>query len=175
MAEPREFGADHAWEQEQAHSAWWAQTMQQAFPNAEAWRHATEREQTRGVDFVVWGPWVGGRWSHNVDAKFRRKVWPDILIEIQSNSTTGTAGWAVKQADTDYLAYAWVPSRETWFIPFGWLQTVLAKRGDEWIARYRRVRSANVADFGDYTTTSLPIPKSEIWRSVPNCFRIILS
>lgn len=175
MAEPRDFHTDAGYEKEQARSAWWAKTMWQAFPNADDWRHATATEQRRGVDFVVWGSWLGGTWSHNIDAKYRRKVWSDILLEVQSSNMTGRLGWAVKASDTDYLAYAWVPSKETWFIPFRLLQESMKTHGHDWTERFSRVRSDNEAPFGDYTTTNLAVPKQVLWAEVPNIFIIELN
>ena len=172
MKSKRDFAKDHEWEREQAHSDWWATTMREAFPNADDWRHARPPEQKKGVDFIVWGPWPGGRWIHNIDAKFRRLIWSDILIEVQSNSRTGSLGWAVKRSDTDYLAYSWVPNRETWFIPFGRLQWALER--SDWVSDYGEVLSENKAHFGDYTTTNLVVPKWVVWSDVPNCFKVRL-
>ena len=147
--------------------------MHLAFPNMTDWRHASDREQRFGVDFVVWGDWVEGVWVHKIDGKFRREIWLDILVEVESNSQSGSSGWAVKRSsETDYLAYCWVPNRETWFIPFSWMQRVMAKQ--EWVRRFGKVESLNKAHFGNYTTTSIAVPKSVVWTEVPNCYIIDL-
>lgn len=124
--------------------------------------------QKDGVDTIInrdgWDVWI--------DEKFRRNFWPDILIEMVSNDSTGTKGWACKSNYfADFLLYIFTGSStncnnlHAHLIPVATLQKAVKELGDKWAREYPTKHAFNTG----YTTHSVPIPTETFYEAVPGC------
>lgn len=148
-----DFGRDLAWSHAQSDDPMWEQVYRSAFPtfagmqsvSADGWA------QRGGIDRQVF---LADGTVLKIDEKARRKVWPDFCLEYWSDEARRIPGWIAKPLTMDYLAYAFVPTRTCYLLPWHSLRRAWWLHRNDWVAQYREVRAQNPG----YTTVSVAVP-----------------
>ena len=104
-----------------------------------------------------------------VDEKVREKDWPDFLLEYWSNLERRTRGWVAKGLACDYIAYAFLPSKKCYLLPFQQLRTAWNKNHADWVDRYPCVDAANER----YTTRSVGVPIDVVLNAVSESMFVV--
>lgn len=97
-----------------------------------------------------------------VDEKKRREVYDDVLLEYLSNDKTGAPGWIEKDLNIDYIAYAFMPTKQCLLLPWPILQRAWSAYGNHWKATYFNVPAKNPT----YTTYSVAVPIKELRKAI---------
>ena len=156
-----EFNKDNRYSQGVSDETWLLDKYIKAFPTmigshlikADGWA------QRGGVDRIIITE--GGK-DIRIDEKIRREDWPDILIEIYSNSVKGTEGWIKKDQACDYIAYIFAPSQRMYLLPFHTLQRAFRDNGDAWVEAYGEKQAPNPR----YITSNVAVPIEELMRAM---------
>jgi hypothetical protein len=115
--------------------------------------------QRQGVDRVIL---LSNNHVLRIDEKKREKVYDDILLEYVSVDTTGAPGWIEKDLAIDFLAYAFMPTRQVYFFPWTLLRRAWNRYGEEWKRDYGKREAHN----NGYKTLSCPVPISVLGNAV---------
>lgn len=144
-----------------ADASWWEEVYRKAFPYFKSMEKVSSGtpEQKNGIDRIVH---LQGGASILVDEKVRHDDYDDILLEIRSAEERQTPGWACKPLHCDYVAYAFLPSRRCYFLPFPLLQKTLANNWNQWLRDCKRVEARNHG----YTTVSLAVPIDTLQKAM---------
>lgn len=136
-----------------ADAPFWLDVYRQAFPGLQAAVNVRDDgwAQRGGIDRVL--TLKSGK-TLNVDEKVRAKDYPDILLERWSDRDRRKPGWMQKDLACDFIAYAFVPSRRCYLLPFQTLRSAWLKNGREWIEKYQHVPAQNRT----YVTESIAVP-----------------
>lgn len=139
----------------------WLDVYKQAWPNLIACVRIVEDGwcQRSGVDRKII---TAAGQEYKVDEKARRSVYPDILVEYTSNTQRNTPGWIEKPLDCDFIAYAFIPSRECYLLPLTHFQRAWRDHKAEWLRRYKFREAKNHG----YATRSCPVPISVLLQSI---------
>ena len=148
----------------QESATFWEPVYRQAFPGfsqmmsvrCDGWA------QRGGIDRVVL---LSSGKSINIDEKVRYKSYGDIILERWSSREKKTPGWIQKNLATDYIAYAFVPDRRCYLLPFIQLRAAWVKCGRGWIDDAENNRNGFkvvLAKNPGYTTESIAIPIPEL-------------
>lgn len=131
----------------------WEQIYRLAFPTFQQMAdiRADGWAQRSGVDRLVI---LGSSKTLKIDEKVRRKDRSDILLEYWSDEGNKKPGWIAKDLDCDYIAYAFLPSRRCFLLPFQPLRRAWHDNRARWVGRYFQVRAQNPG----YTTVSVAVP-----------------
>ena len=130
----------------------WEEVYRQAFPTFASMASITDLGlQRKGIDRQVL---LQGGKSVYVDEKMRRRVWPDVLLEVWSNVEREHPGWMAKDLYCDYLGYGFAMVGKAYVLPFQSLRVAYREHGRAWARRYGFKDSDN----GTYTTRSIPVP-----------------
>jgi hypothetical protein len=97
-----------------------------------------------------------------VDVKTRERRWPDILVERWSDVGRRVPGWAFKDLECDYIAYAFLPNGPVHLLPHGALRAVAEENISLWECVHRVID----ADNGSYVTRSIAVPTSRLLADV---------
>lgn len=103
-----------------------------------------------------------------VDEKVRYEDYDDILLEAWSSIEHKRPGWIAKDLACDYIAYAFVPSRRCYLLPFQTLRAAWRANKGEWYASLRKIR----ADNGSYTTESVAVPIDLLMGAMNDAMRV---
>ena len=164
------FREDLAFSLAQKHMPLWNACYTVAFPGATTALETDLAAQRAGVDRLITMP---NQQVYTVDEKIRRKIYPDILLEVWSDRDRKTPGWVSKPIVATYLAYAWVGKYEVLLLPFADVQRAWQQHDDEWLAQYRQVESHNTPDRGaPYTTVSCAVPQGVLLKACQSVQRI---
>jgi hypothetical protein len=144
-----------------ADAPWWGEVYRDAFPGFASMVSIREDgwAQRGGIDRVV--TLKSGK-TLAIDEKVRDKDWPDILLERWSDEERRKPGWVQKDLACDYIAYAFVPSRTCYLMPFIQLRRAWIQNGREWCERYETKRAEN----GSYVTASIAVPKPVLFDAL---------
>lgn len=139
----------------------WLDVYQQVFPDLAAIVDVRKDgwAQRGGIDRLLVTS-AGREWK--VDEKVRRQSWPDILLEIYSDDKRLTPGWVTKDLACDFIAYAFLPTKECYLMPVAQLQRAWRKHGSRWQEEYGTKRAAN----DGYWTLSCPVPIPELMHKI---------
>jgi len=165
MSVVHSFRADLALSNQHADDPFWQEVYRTAFPTMIA-THVIKQDgwaQRGGIDRVVL---LASSRTVHIEQKVRRDVWPDIALEYWSNYEMRQLGWMEKDAATDYLAYAFLPTRQCYLFDFLSLRRTWKAHRTEWLERARRdeggfktIPSENEQRNGaKYTTWCVAIP-----------------
>ena len=161
-----DFRTDLQFSHSMENAAWWDTVYQKAFGPFMISHHRLTHDgwhQRAGVDRVIL---CRDSTIYHIDEKVRRQDWPDILLEIDAEwygdgDTRNKKGWAIKDAKTDFIAYAFVPSQTCYLLPFPMLRLALKNNWLTWDALasnnqhgFRHVQAANKS----YVTRSIAVP-----------------
>ena len=98
----------------------------------------------------------------SVDEKVREKDYDDFALERWSDRERKKPGWVQKDLFCDYLAYAFVPSRRCYLLPFPDLQRAWRTHGRSWCERYPQILARN----NGYTTECIGVPIEEVLSAI---------
>lgn len=116
-----------------ADAPWWRDVYSQAFPGFSDMRcmRGDSTAQRDGIDRQVF--LRDSRKPIQVDEKVRLEDWDDIALERWSDRERHTKGWVQKRLECDFIAYAFVPSRRCYLLPFQTLHKAWRLNGPAWI------------------------------------------
>jgi len=144
-----------AWSEKSSDEDFWSSIYKKAFPDMAFHTLNTAGKslsQNLGIDRII--HLKSGKTLY-VDEKKRKKKWGDILLEYKSNSNSSkNDGWINKQLHIDYLAYAFMETREVYLFDWQTLRRVWKENGKKWFKIYKTIQAKNE----HYTTYSLAIP-----------------
>lgn len=163
-----DFGESLKKSHEQEDAEWWEPTYRKAFCGFASMTSVRVAgwAQRGGIDRVI--TLKSGR-TITVDEKVRDSDWPDILFERWSDTERRTPGWIQKDLACDYIAYAFIPSKTCYLLPFLQMRKAWVVNGKTWIEKafakadgFRVVNARNKT----YTTQSIAVPIPEALRSI---------
>lgn len=155
-----DFATSLAFSQSQSDAPWWREVYQRAFPSM------VEMVQVRNDGWAQRGGidrhviLASGK-HYTIDEKVRAEDHDDILLEYWSDEERAIKGWVAKDLACDFIAYAFVPSRRCYLLPFATLRLAYRRNGIDWIkaGRERRGGFKEVrAENRRYVTVSVAVP-----------------
>lgn len=146
---------------------WWSEVYHQAFPGLVSMVSVRQDgwAQRGGIDRVL--TLKSGK-TLTVDEKVREKDWPDILLERWSNKAKKVPGWIQKDLACDYIAYAFIPSKTCYLLPFQGLRRAWLLNGREWVERFPNINAQNQT----YVTESIAVPIPELFRALSDAMEV---
>jgi hypothetical protein len=144
----------------------WEVIYRYFFPNMV--KHVMEKnieKQRNGVDRVLY---FGDGRKINIQEKKREEDYPDILLEYLSNDQTGAKGWIEKEADCDYLMYAFEKSGMVYLYPWNLLRLAWGRFGKKWKDKYPNIPAKNIG----YTTWSVAVPQEVLAGAIAVMSRV---
>ena len=149
---------------------WWKDVYEQAFPDLASMEYVTDKElQKRGGDRLLR---LHSGAEVLVDEKVRSTAYPDILLELWSDKARQTPGWAQKSLWSDYIAYAFVPTKTCYLLPFQTLRRALRLNQGKWTNQYGFRDAHNRGSYGKYVTRSVPVPLNVLFRALRDGMKI---
>ncbi len=150
-----------------ADAPWWFEVYRNAFPNLasavcvrnDGWA------QRGGIDRVLT---LSSGKTLSVDEKVREKDWSDFALEYWSDEARKVPGWVAKDLACDFIAYAFVPSRTCYLLPFSTLRSAWRKHCKDWVSRYDRVEAVNQG----YRTVSVAVPRGVLLASLTDAMTV---
>lgn len=141
------------WSHEQGCLPMWEEVYRSAFPtfagmqavNQDGWA------QRAGIDRQVF---LADGTVLRIDEKSRKGAWSDILLEYWSDYERRKPGWIGKPAACDFIAYAFIPVKTCYLLPFQTLRLAWYRNRASWAETYPTVKARN----DGYTTHSCPVP-----------------
>ena len=139
--------------QKAGHEDFWQAIYKKAFPSMEFAKLCSDKCQGQflGIDRVIY---LKSGKTLFIDEKKREKDYPDILLEYISNNTTNSQGWIEKDLLIDYLAYAFMPSKRCYVLPWELLRRTWIKHKTRFIEKFPKIEAQNEK----YKTISVAIP-----------------
>lgn len=152
----------------QEDSAWWKSVYELAFPGYLSAVSIRENgwAQHSGIDRVI--TLRNGK-TVTVDEKVRQKSYGDIALEQWSDLERGKLGWMHKELQCDFIAYAFVPDKKCYLLPFITLRRAWLRNGPEW--HEKACANADGFRFVDaknprYVTRSIAVPIPELLGAI---------
>lgn len=132
---------------------WWEEVYRQAFPSLVAMpsMRTDGWAQRGGIDRMLV---LGDGTTLTVDEKVRERDYPDFCLEYWSDCKRRVPGWIAKDLTCDYIAYAFVPSRTCYLLPFQLLRASWRENHEAWVRTYQKVEAMNRG----YVTVSVAVP-----------------
>lgn len=148
------------WSEAKGYEPFWEAVYKKAFPNLvnHMLCSGDTDSQRQGVDRLLF---LSNNMTLRIDEKKRNVTYPDILLEYISVDTTGAPGWMDKDLAIDYLAYAFIPTKQCYLYPWPLLRRAWIRYRDEWIAKGKRKQEGFRIVPGknrNYTTWSVVVP-----------------
>ena len=154
------FNKQLKYSEDSSHEDFWQAVYRRAFPDMEiSWIPNEPDLKLSGVDRVI--RMVNGSQIF-IDEKKRKDEWSDILLEFISNDKTSAPGWMEKPLNIHYLAYAFMPRKRCYLLPWQPLRRAWLTYRDSWLNAYRHIKAINEG----YTTHSVAIPIDVMLKSV---------
>lgn len=140
--------------------AFWVAIYKELFPNlVDIERCRDIKRQKQGIDTILF---LSNGAEIKIDEKKRREVYPDILLEYISVDRTNAPGWMEKDLKIDYLAYAKMPLKVCYLLPWSLLRRAWLYNKKEWMSKYKHVKGKNAT----YTTWSIAIPTDVLKKAI---------
>lgn len=148
---------------EYTNASWWEEIYKKSFMDFDTMRSVRQDgwAQKGGIDRII--ILKSGK-ILTVDEKVRKKDYGDILLERWSNQENQIAGWIQKSLACDYIAYAIIPTKTCYLLPFQQLRMIWIKNGREWIKKYKKIIAQNY----NYKTESIAIPTNILMNELLN-------
>ena len=148
-----DFAASLSLSHQQAGAPMWERVYREAFPDMVAMASIRNDgwAQRGGIDRVI--TLSSGR-SILVDEKVRSRVYTDILLEYWSDVGRRRRGWVAQDLACDFIAYAFIPSKECYLLPFQTLRRAWRSQHRLWVDSFEKVRAQNRG----YVTVSVKVP-----------------
>lgn len=139
---------------------WWKEVYEKAFYNFSTMIDVRNdcQAQREGIDrYVI----LNSGETIKIDEKVRTVKYNDILLEVFSNSERETPGWMQKNLRCDYIAYAFIPTKTCYLLPFLQLKRAWNTNKQIWYEKARKSQDGfRVVDAENktYTTHSICVP-----------------
>jgi hypothetical protein len=162
-----DFRRDLEWSHSQSDAPWWEEVYRHAFPDFST-MHDVRKDgwaQRGGIDRQVI---LSDGTVLKIDEKARRTDYPDFCLEYYSDVRRKTPGWLGKPLTCDYIAYAFVPSRTCYLLPYQLLRRAWWNHRSEWVAGYREIRAEN----NGYTTVSVAVPIPVVLNAITGAMTV---
>ena len=155
----------------------WEEIYKKAFPGMVAMCNHREDgpHQRAGIDRSIIMP---NSKQILVDEKVRGrnkktgKVYTDIALEYWSDIGRRKLGWVCKPLLADYIAYAIAPIGKCYLLPVVQLQQAWVKYGEQWKSEHYCIKAENMNNGIRWTTVSVGVPVSDLFRAMGECFRV---
>lgn len=157
-----------AWSHRQSDRPFWGDVYRAAFPDFSTMHDVREDgwAQRGGIDRQVL---LKDGTVLKIDEKARdRRDGGDILLEVWTDDSRETPGWMEKPLTCDFIAYAFVPSRTCYLLPYQLLRQAWAKHRSHWWATCQHVRAPNRG----YHTLSLAVPTHELLTALTSAITV---
>lgn len=160
MSAHHSFAGELAYGNNAGDDAFWEAVYREAFPTfRDMMAHPDDMARQRvGIDRTVR---LQNGQLIRIDEKKRREVRDDVLLEYVSNSVTGAPGWIEKDLSIEYMAYAFMPTRQCYLFCWPQLQRAWRKEAVGWkdraAAGYGGFSLVTAHNAG-YDTHSLAVP-----------------
>lgn len=167
-----DFKADLEFSRNNASLDIWEKIYRLAFPLFKGMSYVTEKpKQLAGIDREVL---LKNGKVITIDEKVRRENWNDFLLEYWSDKEREVLGWICKPLQCDYLAYAFLPSKRCYLLPFDLLQRAWKKNAKAWHEQAKSNRGYKVVEANNpnYTTVSLAVPIDIVLNSIKEAMLI---
>ncbi len=167
-----DFFADLAFSELSSDELFWEQIYKSAFQDIACIMLNTAGKslsQNLGIDRII--HLKSGKTLY-IDEKKRRNKYNDIILERYSEYSNGdrVAGWINKDLHIDYLAYAFMDTKEVYLFDWQTLRRVWNTNRTKWDRAYRNIGAKN----NGYTTFSIPIPINVLLEAMQNAIIIKL-
>lgn len=177
MTTIHDFNEQLRWSEAAGYEPFWDAVYKKAFPNIvnHMMTSGNTLGQRMGVDRVLY---LSNNMTIAVDEKKRKGTYTDVLLEYISVDTTGAPGWMEKDLAIDYLAYAFIPTKQCYLYPWPLLRRVWLRYRDEWIAAGENKIDGFVKVPGynkKYTTWSVAVPMKVLHSALRNSIIIDVS
>jgi hypothetical protein len=150
-----------AFSEQAGHEPFWDAVYRKAFPNMV--NHmpcpGDHESQRQGIDRLIL---LNNGATLKIDEKKREKDRPDILLEYLSNDVTNAPGWIEKNLAIDYIAYAFMPSKRVYMLPWHFLKAAWQKNKAEWLKQYKIPPAQN----NGYRTHCVAVPINVLYNAV---------
>lgn len=152
---------------EQANAPWWEDVYRAAFPKLEAMACVRNDgwAQRGGIDRVLT---LGCGKTLTVDEKVRAKDYGDILLEVYSDYQRKTPGWVAKDLACDFIAYAIIPTKTCYLLPFQTLRATWRRNHKEWWSKYKKPPAPNKG----YDTVFVAVPVDELLQEMAQSMKV---
>jgi len=156
-----DFDEELEYSEKASEESFWFDVYKKAFPNMvncmSGW--GDTESQRKGIDRVIL--LANGKTLY-VDEKKRRKVYRDFLLEYISVDKTGAPGWMEKELNIDYLAYAFMPIKRCYLLPWPLLRRAWLHFKNDWLNKY----PIKPAENKGYKTLSVAVPRNIVIQAI---------
>ena len=152
---------------EVANESWWEDIYRQYFPHFLAMSSPIEDGwgQRAGIDRIIL---LKSGKQIKIDEKVRYTDYGDILIEYWSDKEHKVPGWGVRELDCDYIAYAVLPTKTCFMLPFDHLQAAVYDNAESWVNQYGGKQAVNQ----NHTTESMTVPIDILYEAMNKASRV---
>ncbi|WP_273845440.1 hypothetical protein [Rubrobacter calidifluminis] len=153
----------HAYED----APWWREVYERAFHNLQEMVSVRQDgwAQRAGIDRRLI---LADGTVLSVDEKVRERDYPDFCLEYWSDRKRQIPGWVAKDLTCDYIAYAFVPSRTCYLLPFQLLRRAWREHHRRWVGTYRKVEALNRG----YVTVSVAVPIEVVLEAISDAMAV---
>lgn len=152
--------------QEQADAPWWEEVYRHAFPDFATMSYVGDCPAQRdGVDRVVV---TSSGHNYKIDEKVRIKDYKDFFLEFWSVKEKGKRSWIALDLAADFIAYAFVPSRRCYLLPFPPLRLAWRENHREWVSTY----GEKIVPNQGYTTRGVAVPIPVVMDAIRDAFLV---
>lgn len=146
---------------------WWEEVYQKAFPTLAAMpsMRSDGWAQRGGIDRILV---LADGTTLTIDEKVREKDYPDFCLEYWSDRKRRKPGWIAKDLTCDYIAYAFVPSRTCYLLPFQLLRAAWRDQHEAWVRAYDKIEAINEG----YVTVSVAVPIGEVMSALVSAMTV---
>ena len=162
-----DFKRDLAYSEMSSEESFWHDIYKKAFPDmVNCMLGAGDTASQRmGIDRVLL---LSSGATITIDEKKRRNVYADFCLEYISVDRTNAPGWMEKELTIDYLAYAFMPLKTAYILPWSLLKRSWNRYKNEWIRDYPRIEAQNAT----YKTISVAVPIHIVLDTIKNAMII---
>lgn len=165
------------WSESAGYEPFWDAVYRKAFPNLvnHMLCSGDTLGQRMGVDRLLY---LSNNLTIAIDEKKRKEVYPDVLLEYISVDTTGAPGWMDKDLAIDYLAYAFIPTKQCYLFPWQLLRRAWLYFRNEWIQNGQRKQDGFKivwAQNNGYKTYSVAVPIKAVQSAIQRALIIDVS
>lgn len=145
----------------------WESVYRAAFPAFDSMTcvRADGWAQRGGIDRVVV---LSSGKTLTVDEKVRERDYGDVLLEYWSDVVRRSPGWVAKDLACDFIAYAVLPTKKCYLLPFQTLRKAWQLNHKRWVAAYRKIEAQN----NGYVTVSVGVPVPVLMGSLSEAMTV---
>ena len=156
----RNFYDDLAEEREFSQNIIWQRIYHQLFPNlVKVTRETDTHLQRMGIDRWIL---LEDSTSLKIEEKYRSKLYNDLAVEIWSNEERESPGWCRKKLICDYVLYLFRDYGIYYLIDFPQLHELTLSHWEDWLVKYKQIRTLNEGRYQNYTTVSAAVPWNDL-------------